>query len=251
MDFHTQPSEKGELVWVWLPKSESTEEWKPKILKLIEEVKEEAREVKKANQSQNGEVIQDHRLDALCNLDLEQCLSNVTWDYLTNDKNSGAMSEKLNNLRTELAYAHYRIFTVGRRAKTTEGKGYKEKTRLLLKFMRLAIEKKEIIPAKKEVPENAEVTKKKKELTTLLRGIIDQVGKTSPRMLGEIRRIVRPLKAFGIVPGVHVGRTDFIPGSYEILEWYAGQLLYIVITEQWFAMNGYLNNKDRFAPEIK
>lgn len=63
----------------------------------------------------------------------------------------------------------------------------------------------------------------------------------------EVRALVAPLRAF-VQPNVHVGRTDMTPD--EVVEWYAGQILDIVDEEKWFAVNSWINCRDKFAPEL-
>ncbi len=63
--------------------------------------------------------------------------------------------------------------------------------------------------------------------------------------VSSVKRIVEPLRGL-VEPNVHLGRNDLNPD--ECVEWYAGQLLDIVDTEKWFAVNSWLNCVDKFAP---
>jgi len=61
--------------------------------------------------------------------------------------------------------------------------------------------------------------------------------------------VVAPLREF-VAPGIHVGNTG-IEGE-AIIEWYAGQILDIVDSKAWYAMNSILNCADKFlGPEEK
>ncbi len=68
--------------------------------------------------------------------------------------------------------------------------------------------------------------------------------------LGTVHRAALPvateLLKRGLGPNCHVPRTG-LEGE-EIIEWYAGQLLHIVATESWYAMNSFINSLDRFVP---
>ena len=69
--------------------------------------------------------------------------------------------------------------------------------------------------------------------------------------LDGIEAAVAPVRAAlaarGLNPGCHVGLGRELT-SGEGVEWYAGQLLDIVDTEAWFAMNSFINVVDRFCP---
>lgn len=59
------------------------------------------------------------------------------------------------------------------------------------------------------------------------------------------------LKQAGAVRNIHLGRKDLIEGSDEAVEWYAGQIIDVLESEKWFAVNSLINCVDRFAPEVK
>jgi hypothetical protein len=86
------------------------------------------------------------------------------------------------------------------------------------------------------------------DLAALIRGV---VRTTEQGGLSVARRMATRLRQAGIVAGAHVGDPAFATGaasSRMVAEWYAGQFLYIVEGEQWFAMNSLLNSCDRFVP---
>ncbi len=58
---------------------------------------------------------------------------------------------------------------------------------------------------------------------------------------------VEPLRAVGIIPHCHVGRTGHT--SRETLEWYAGQLLHCIDAEAWHAIQSLINTLDKFTQE--
>lgn len=64
------------------------------------------------------------------------------------------------------------------------------------------------------------------------------------RLLSEIRII---LKERGLDTSCRIGE-EIEDGSKECIEWYAGQLLDIVETKQFFAMNSLIGSLDRFCP---
>lgn len=57
------------------------------------------------------------------------------------------------------------------------------------------------------------------------------------------------LKALGAVRNIHVGRSDLVAGSDEVVEWYAGQALDVLESRSWFAVNSVINCLDKFVPE--
>lgn len=56
------------------------------------------------------------------------------------------------------------------------------------------------------------------------------------------------LQARGQQVNCHVGKSDM--SEDEVVEWYAGQGLDIVDSQAWHAVNSYINNLDRFVPEV-
>jgi hypothetical protein len=88
------------------------------------------------------------------------------------------------------------------------------------------------------------------ELRTLTRSTIfaiDQSGSVG------IREAVTPVRAAlaerGLAPRCYVGiGRELTPD--EVVEWYVGQLLYIVDSKAWGSMNGFINCVDKFCPEI-
>jgi hypothetical protein len=78
-------------------------------------------------------------------------------------------------------------------------------------------------------------------LRETVRDVVAKLEKSGP---GDARSLVEPLRAF-VQPGVHVGTK---PTGEAVVEWYAGQLLDIVDTEAWFAMNSILSNVDSWVP---
>ena len=84
----------------------------------------------------------------------------------------------------------------------------------------------------------------KKKLSKLVRQVVQDLDKVGPEQASVI---VKPLRKFGIAPGVHVGRKDLNPE--ETVEWYAGQILDIVDNKSWFAVNSIINLLDKFVPE--
>lgn len=57
----------------------------------------------------------------------------------------------------------------------------------------------------------------------------------------------------GGIRGIHVRRAgepkkDF--STRETLEWYVGQFIEITASSSWFAMNGFINTMDKFAPVV-
>ena len=73
---------------------------------------------------------------------------------------------------------------------------------------------------------------------------IGDIDNSIPPMLDEIRAM---LKAKNLGPNCRVGEK-MEDGSEECVEWYAGQLLAIIDTQQLFAMNSLINCLDRFCP---
>lgn len=72
-------------------------------------------------------------------------------------------------------------------------------------------------------------------------GIVDRGGKDSVAVVAD------RLRELGIVNGVHVGRDDLVNGTYDCVEWYAGQLLAIIEGKHWFAMNSLINVCEKFT----
>ncbi len=68
--------------------------------------------------------------------------------------------------------------------------------------------------------------------------------------VGGIFTAVEPLRAV-IAAGCHVGCGDKMDASEEgfrlQLEWYAGQLLYMVDEKQWGGINSWINCTDKFT----
>lgn len=60
--------------------------------------------------------------------------------------------------------------------------------------------------------------------------------------------VIQRLKAGGAISGQHVGRIDMESGSTMAVEWYAGQILSILESESWFAVNSLINCVDKFCP---
>jgi hypothetical protein len=80
------------------------------------------------------------------------------------------------------------------------------------------------------------------ELCRTVRRVIEDLDRSGT---GSAKACVEPLRAL-VQPNVHVGRKDLSPE--ETVEWYAGQILDIVDTEKWFAVNSLINCVDKFAP---
>lgn len=51
-----------------------------------------------------------------------------------------------------------------------------------------------------------------------------------------------------VIENQHVGNTRIKPNSIEQIEWYAGQILSILIDEQYVAVNSLINCLDKFCP---
>jgi len=52
----------------------------------------------------------------------------------------------------------------------------------------------------------------------------------------------------GAVRNIHVGFTNFTP--VQTMEWYAGQIVDILESESWFAVNSLINLLEKFCPEV-
>lgn len=89
------------------------------------------------------------------------------------------------------------------------------------------------------------------DLKEVLRIVVHNIEKGGVRTAIHDSEFVREeLKKRGLGPGCHVGATpEFLLEGDHTVEWYAGQLLSIVDSGSWLAMNSYINSLDIFCPE--
>lgn len=82
------------------------------------------------------------------------------------------------------------------------------------------------------------------ELTKLVRSTIEAVDKMGPGQ--DFEPLLRRLRAAGVVRNMHVGAKNL--DARGQLEWYAGQILDVIESRAWFAVNSLVNVCDKFAP---
>lgn len=86
-------------------------------------------------------------------------------------------------------------------------------------------------------------------LREIVRSVIEAIDRAQPGVSAEIA--IEPLIRAGITAGC--GRVHFADGkkhadgSYEALHWFAGEIVDVVQSRSWFAVNSLINCVDRFA----
>lgn len=83
------------------------------------------------------------------------------------------------------------------------------------------------------------------DLTKLIRSQIDLLDRSDPCVAPII---IARLKEGGLTADMHVGKKDMPPN--EVLEWYGGQIISVLESKTWFAVNSLINAVDQFAPEL-
>lgn len=83
----------------------------------------------------------------------------------------------------------------------------------------------------------------RRELTDLVR---DAVNIISAGDVPQAQQQAKRLEARGFVANWGVDRKDMTPE--EVIRWFGGQIMDIVATEAWYAMNSVINSLDRFVP---
>lgn len=84
------------------------------------------------------------------------------------------------------------------------------------------------------------------QLRTLIRDIVDKLAKGEP---GDAIDLVQPLRDAGIEPNMKVGlEQEAYEEGRTRMEWYAGQILDVVDSKSWLAVNSIVNCVDRFCP---
>ena len=68
---------------------------------------------------------------------------------------------------------------------------------------------------------------------------------TAAQAVGKLRLMYA--SELGLPPRVHEGRRDM--DENETIEWFAGQILDVVDSRAWFAVNSLINCCDKFCPE--
>ena len=82
------------------------------------------------------------------------------------------------------------------------------------------------------------------ELTELVRATVKAIEEmTAASNFGPW---LTRLKDAGIVSGMHVGGKNL--GPRATLEWYAGQIIEVIQSKAWFAVNSLIGCVDKFAP---
>jgi len=88
------------------------------------------------------------------------------------------------------------------------------------------------------------------DLRTTVRACVDALERGGEH---TARRCVEPIRVAlaerGLAPGCHAGRKDLADKPEETLEWYAGQVLHVIDSESWVAVNAIINCLDKFCPE--
>lgn len=80
-----------------------------------------------------------------------------------------------------------------------------------------------------------------------LRSLINNLAGDGPEQGSDY---IQALKDLGVVANTNVGRTDMQDGDDECVKWYAGQLLEILESKDYFAVNSIINCLDKFCPEV-
>lgn len=82
------------------------------------------------------------------------------------------------------------------------------------------------------------------ELTTLIRTEINRLDKD---YMNAVQTVIDNLIAGGIIRNQHVGNNNL--DKLGTLEWYGGQIIDVLESQSWFAVNSLINAVDKFAPE--
>jgi hypothetical protein len=81
-------------------------------------------------------------------------------------------------------------------------------------------------------------------LSELVRLVVSTLDKTDP---DRAKAAIQPLKNAGLTSGLHMRKGL---NARETLEWYAGQIIDVIDTESWFAVNSIIQCVDEFAPVL-
>jgi hypothetical protein len=86
------------------------------------------------------------------------------------------------------------------------------------------------------------------ELTILVRNTVHEIETSEPQITAAqgVPACVQRLLDAGIQRNVWVGAKGMT--QRQIVEWYAGQVIDIILSKAWFAVNSLINALDTFVP---